>query len=80
MGFPWEIVIALAVLVIAYMMKACSHVLEEEHLLYGLLTGFAVLYIASALAIGWLSPALAAKADVRTVIHALVRDSGDGLK
>lgn len=73
MPFPWEIVIALTVLIVATLMKAVAmHVFEEDHMLYMLLSGFAIFYIISALAIGWLSPDLAAKASVRSIVQVLM--------
>lgn len=57
MQIPWGIIIALAILVLALLIKHLGiHVIEDDHHFQYILIGFLILYIGAAVSISILNP------------------------
>lgn len=59
--FPWSILIAFIVLILAHSIKYfVNHVVEDDHTYLGVIGVFFLIYIVAALAINTLNPVIAA--------------------
>lgn len=64
MAFPWTIVIALAILLMALVLKLLlSKIIEEENVFLCVVGGFLLIYVAAAVLIGFLVPKRIANQD-----------------
>lgn len=72
----WGLVIALAVLLIAVLIHSwVFEIAEADGAFFGIVGGFFILFIASALALAWLLPDLSGRSDVRGLVNAWVHNA-----